>query len=155
MKKIYYEKRGRRYFPVAEYDRDYMDSLPKGNTLIMSYPGGVSRRYNVDANYAAMIAAGRVAETAICNSLSNAAKLKPAHTPITEEQRAAWVAFEKAMGQSISTLNGLCIADVAQAAVDTMQKEADKLMSNPAVRASYEKFQIVCDLTKDPQSQSD
>ena len=62
MKKIYYEKVGRRYVPVSEYDNDFLDSFTKGNHLVMSYPGGTSRRYNVDPNYAAMIAAGRVAE---------------------------------------------------------------------------------------------
>jgi len=60
-KKIYYEKLGRRYVPVAEYDNDLLDSFPKGNHLVMSYPGGQSRRFNIDPNYAAMIAAGRVA----------------------------------------------------------------------------------------------
>jgi hypothetical protein len=55
MKKIYYEKRGRRYVPVAEYDNDLLDSFPKGNHLVMSYPGGTSRRFNIDPAYAAMI----------------------------------------------------------------------------------------------------
>ena len=35
MKKIYYEKVGRRYKPVAEYDPDYLDSFPKGSHLVM------------------------------------------------------------------------------------------------------------------------
>ena len=47
MKKIYYEKKGRRYVPVAEYDNDFMDSLTKGTHLVMSYPGGTSRRFNI------------------------------------------------------------------------------------------------------------
>jgi hypothetical protein len=62
MKKIFYEKVGRRYKPVREYDNDFLDSVPKGSHLVMSYPGGKSTRYNIDPNYAAMIAAGRVAE---------------------------------------------------------------------------------------------
>ena len=61
-KKVYYEKRGRRYVPVAEYDGDFMDSYTHGTHLLMVYPGGQSRRYNIDPAYAPMIAAGRVAE---------------------------------------------------------------------------------------------
>lgn len=57
MKKIYYEKIGRKYVPVREYDSDFMDAWPKGTHLVMSYPGGQSKRYNIDPNYAAMIAA--------------------------------------------------------------------------------------------------
>jgi len=39
MKKIYYEKKGRRYVPVAEYDNDFLDSFTKVTHLVMSYPG--------------------------------------------------------------------------------------------------------------------
>jgi hypothetical protein len=58
MKKIYYEKIGRKYMPVAEYDNEFLDSFPKGNHLVMSYPGGSSRRFNIAPAYAPMIAAG-------------------------------------------------------------------------------------------------
>jgi hypothetical protein len=61
-KKIYYEKRGRRYVPVMEHDYELMDAMPKGNHLIMCFPGGKSTRYNIDPALAPMIAAGRVAE---------------------------------------------------------------------------------------------
>jgi hypothetical protein len=70
MKKIYYEKKGHRYVPVSEYDSEYLDSFSKGTHLVMCYPGGQSRRYNVDPDYAAMIAAGRVAEQSQRNAAS-------------------------------------------------------------------------------------
>ena len=38
-KKIYYEKRGRRYYPVMENDYELHDAVPKGNHLIMCFPG--------------------------------------------------------------------------------------------------------------------
>ena len=101
MKKIYYEKQGRKYVPVAEYDSDFLDSFPKGNHLVMSYPGGSSRRFNIDPDYAAMIAAGRVAEDAICEALRRAAELKPEREPITEEQREAWQALARAFGTDL------------------------------------------------------
>jgi hypothetical protein len=86
-KKVYYEKRGRRYVPVSEYDSEYLDSFSKGTHIVMCYPGGQSRRYNIDPNYAAMIAAGRVAEDAICDAMRTASEMRPQRTPITEGQR--------------------------------------------------------------------
>jgi hypothetical protein len=151
MKKIFYEKQGRRYVPVAEYDNELLDSFPKGNHLVMCYPGGSSRRFNVDPNYAAMIAAGRVAEDAVCDAIRKASELKPAQTPITPEQKAAWQQLAQSFGSELCTLHGTSTRDIAEAAVKAMQAEADKLMSNPTVRKAYERFLLVCDLTKENQ----
>jgi hypothetical protein len=148
MKKIYYEKVGRKYVPVAEYDGDFMDSFTKGTHLVMSYPGGSSRRYNIDPNYAAMIAAGRVAEDAICRSISKASELRPKQTPITEGQRKAWAKLAKEMGDELCTLNGLSAHDCAEAGVKAMQEEADKLLTNPTVRKAYDRFLFIAELTK-------
>ena len=149
MKKVYYEKRGRRYYPVAEYDGTYMDSFPKGNHLVMCYPGGTSRRFNVEPNHAAMIAAGRVAEDAICRAISKASELRPKNTPLTEAQQKAWKKLAKEMGDELCTLYGLSVRDCAEAGVKAMQEEADKLMTNPAVKKAYEHFMLVCELTKE------
>jgi hypothetical protein len=149
MKKIYYEKIGRRYVPVAEYDNDFMDSFTRGTHLVMSYPGGQSRRYNIDPNYAAMIAAGRVAEDAICKAISKASELRPKQTPITLGQKRAWEKLAKEFGDELCTLNGLSVHDCAEAGVKAMQLEADKLLSNPTVRQAYERFLFLAELTKE------
>ena len=137
--------------PVAEYDNELLDSFPKGNHLVMCYPGGSSRRFNIDPNYAAMIAAGRVAEDAVCDAMRKASELRPAQTPITPEQKAAWQQLAQSFGSELCTLHGTSTRDIAEAAVKAMQAEADKLMSNPTVRKAYERFLLVCDLTKENQ----
>jgi hypothetical protein len=149
MKKIYYEKVGRKYVPVAEYDGDLVDSFPKGNHLVMCYPGGQSRRFNIDPNYAAMIAASRVAEEAIIRAMHKASELKPVRTPITEGQRKAWKKLAKEFGDELCTLNGASSHDIAEAGVKAMMAEADQLMTNPAVKKAYEHFLLVAELTKD------
>jgi hypothetical protein len=149
MKKIYYEKIGRRYVPVAEYDSDFLDSFTKGNHLVMSYPGGTSRRFNIEPALAPMIAAGRVAEDAICRAISKAADLRPQRTPLTPRQKKAWEELAAAFGDELCTLQGLSIHDCAQAGVEAMQTEADKLLKNNSVRKSYEHFQLMCKLTKE------
>ena len=154
MKKIYYEKVGRRYKPVAEYDGDFMDSFTKGTHLVMSYPGGTSRRFNIDPNYAAMIAAGRVAEDAICRAISKASELRPQQTPITLGQKKAWEKLAKEFGSELATLSGLCIRDCAEAGIKAMQEEADNLLSNPSVKKAYEHFMLVCELTREHNNES-
>jgi hypothetical protein len=149
MKKIYYEKIGRRYVPVSEYDSEYLDSFPKGTHLVMCYPGGQSRRFNIDPNYAAMIAAGRVAEDAICKAISKASELRPKSTPITPGQKKAWEKLAKEMGDELCTLYGLSVHDCAEAGIKAMQEEADKLMKHESVRRAYEQFQLMCELTKE------
>ena len=152
MKKIYYEKVGRRYVPVAEYDNDLLDSFPKGDHLVSVYPGGSSRRFKIDPAYAPMIAAGRVAEDAICHALYKASEAKPNRTPITERQRAAWENMKKEFGDEFFGLTLPSSRDLAEAGVKAMMEEADKLMQNPSVRDAYEAFLVTCALTKGPAS---
>lgn len=149
MKKIYYEKKGRRYIPVAEYDNDYLDSFPRGNHLVMCYPGGASRRFNIDPALAPMIAAGRVAEDAICRAISKASELRPERNPVTPEQKEAWDRLAKAFGNELCTLRGLSIHDCAEAGVNAMIDEANKLMKHESVRRAYEQFMLVCALAKE------
>ena len=148
MKKVYYEKRGRRYHPVAEYDNDLLDSFPKGSHLVCVYPGGSSRRFNVEPDYAAMIAAGRVAEDAMSKAINQASELRPKQTPITEGQRRAWKKLAKEFGDELATLHINSARDIADAGVKAMQAEADKLMKHESVRAAYEQFLLVCRLTQ-------
>ena len=152
MKKIYYVKEGRRYKPVAEYDNDLLDSFHKGNHLVMIYPGGTSRRFNIDPALAPMIAAGRVAEDAMCKAMMDASELKPKQTPLTEGQRRAWKKLAQEFGDELCTLQGSSTRDIVEAGVRAMQSEAHKLMQHPAVRDAYEQFQLVCKLTKEQQN---
>jgi hypothetical protein len=152
MKKIYYVKEGRRYKPVAEYDNDLMDSFHKGNHLVMVYPGGTSRRFNIDPALAPMIAAGRVAEDAMCKAMMDASELRPQRTPLTDGQRRAWRKLAKEFGDELCTLHGSSTRDIVEAGVKAMQTEADKLMQHPAVCDAYEQFQLVCKLTKEQQN---
>ena len=148
-KKIFYEKVGRRYKPVYEYDQTLMDSMPKGAHLICVYPGGRSTRYRVDIAYAPMIAAGRVAEDAICESIRKASEMKPQRTPITPGQKKAWEKLAKEFGDELCPLTYGSTRDHAEAAVKAMQDEAEKLLSNPSVKKAYEHFLLVCELTKE------
>lgn len=148
MKKVFYEKRGRRYVPVAEYDSEYLDSFPQGNHLVMCYPGGSSRRFNVDPNYAAMIAAGRAAEDAICDAMVKASELRPSRQPLTPGQVRAWNKLKKEFGDELYGLRGVSVRDCVEAGMRVMYAEAHKTMQNPSVKQAYEQFLMVAELSK-------
>ena len=148
-KKVYYEKVGRRYVPVAEYDSDLLDSFRKGTHIVMSYPGGQSRRYNIDPDYAGLIAASRVAEDAMTTAMQKASELHPRQIPITEGQRKAWKKLAKEFGDELCTLSRGCAQDVAEAGIKALQDEAMMLYSNTAVKKAYEHFILLCQLTKE------
>ena len=149
MKKIYYEKQGRKYVPLAEYDNDFLDSFPKGTHLVMCYPGGASRRFNIDPNYAAMIAAGRVAEDAICTAMIKADEIQPPRKAMTDAERDAWNNLIAVWGDEARSLRRPAIRDVAEAGVKAMMTEADKLMQHESVKKAYEHFLLICEFTKD------
>ena len=126
-----------------------MDAFPKGTHLVQCYPGGQSRRYNIDPNHAALIAAGRVAEDAISRVVMKATELRPKSSPITEEQKEAWENLVKAFGPEARALEWPSAREAAEEAVKAMVAEAQVLMSNPAVKEAYDHFLFICKLTKD------
>lgn len=151
MKKIFYEKVGRRYVPVAEYDNELLDSFPKGNHLVMCYPGGSSRRFNVDPALAPMIAAGRYAEQPMHDALRKASEMhrsKYENTILTEEQHAVWEQFVKLMGERGRYVQWSSIHDIAEAGIKAMEEEAERLMQHESVRKAYDHFMLMCKLVK-------
>ena len=120
----------------------------------MSYPGGKSTRYNIDPNYAAMIAAGRLAEDAVSKALVEATEIRRQQrhekgTPLTPGQKAAWEKLVEEFGPDAKQLEWPSARECAEKAVAAMQEEADKLMQHESVRQAYEHFQLMCELTKD------
>ena len=149
MKKIFYEKVGRRYKPVAEYDSEYLDSFPKGTHLVMCYPGGQSRRFNIDPNHAAMIAAGQYATDAISKVIVKASDMRSHKYPLTQDQLIAWDNLSKAFGEKLHLLQWPSAQEAAEAGVKAMVVEAEKMLEIPVVRKAYEHFMLVYKLTKE------
>lgn len=150
MKTTFYKKVGRRYVPVHEYDSEFVDSFPKGSHLVQCYPGGKSRRFNIDPNYAAMIAAGRVAEDAISYAIVKATEIRmqrqDRERALTPEEKAAWENLVKVFGNSAKQLEWPSAREAAEDGVKAMIKEADKLMQNEAVKKAFDHFQLMCKL---------
>lgn len=148
-KKVYYEKVGRRYKPVAEYDNEYLDSFPKGSHLVLVKPGLSSRRFNIDPAFAPMIAAGSYAEDAMSKAVQRASEMRPHNKPITEEQRTAWENLANTFGSDRYYVEIPSAREIAEEGVKAMQVEADKLLQNPAVKQAYDHFMFVAKLAYD------
>lgn len=151
MKKLFYIKEGRKYVPVSEYDSDLMDAFTKGTHMVQVYPGGSSRRYNVDPAYAPMIAAGRVCEDAISRVIMerSALRVPEKQKPLTEDQLAKWKALAESFGEERYALEYCSYREAAEAGVKAMMDEAEILLSNPAVKKAWDNFMLVCELTKE------
>jgi len=152
-KKIYYEKQGRKYVPVREYDSDLMDSFPAGTHMVVCHPGGRSYRYNIDPAFAPMIAAGRYCEDVIASAVMKAHEVRPyGNQALTPEERAAWDNLVAVLPDKGRYLQWPSAREVAEAAVKTMADEALKLLENPSVKQAHDHFMLVAALTKDHQN---
>lgn len=149
MKKVYYEKIGRKYVPVREYDSAFMDSYSEGSHLVVCKPGSVSKKYNIDPNYAAMLAASHSAKDAICKAIIRASEYKPSKEPLTLGQAHAWNQLKKEFGGDMYGLQGVSIHDCVEAGIKAMMEEADKLMQNPTVKKAFDQFILVSTLIKE------
>lgn len=149
MKKTFYEKVGKKYVPVSEYDSELTDALPYGNHLIMVYKNGATKKYNVEPALAPMIAAGRYATERISKAIMDATDVRPSKTPLTTEQLNAWKALSAAFGEECHHLQWPSAYDAAIDATTALQNEAVELLSHPAVKHAYEEFMLVCKLAKE------
>ena len=154
---IFYIKKGRRYVPHSSYSSEFCDSFPKGTHLVQTYPGGSSRRFNIDPAYAPMIAAGRVAEDAISEVIRKATdlRMKPRRTPLTPKQKEAWDNLVKEFGEDARQLEWPSAREACEEAVKAMTLEAEKLLTNPAVRKAYDHFLLVAELSKQAENKTD
>jgi hypothetical protein len=95
-----------------------------------------------------MIAAGIYAEDAISRAVQRASEMRPHNRPITVKQKKAWDALAKAFGSDRYYVEIPSAREIAEAGVKAMAEEAEKLMTNDSVRAAYEHFMLLCELSK-------
>lgn len=145
MKKTYYECVNGEYVPVSEYDPDFLGSLRAGTHLIVSVPGGQTRKYNINPNFAALIAAGEQIQQQLANVIADAsmASLSNGSHPLTEQQDAAWHALNATFDTRLAYITYPCAHDIAEAALNLLYERANQLLTDPAVKRSWDHFQTV------------
>jgi hypothetical protein len=155
MKRVFYEKRGDQYVQVSEYDSDVLNSLPFGHHLVTVNNGGRSTAIRIKPEWAPMIAAGQVAQDAISGVLMTASALRAGRDkiPLTERQAKAWKELAESFGQSMFPLEWPSYREAAEAGVQAMIDEQERLLTNPTVRQAYEQFLLIAALTDDGETQ--
>jgi hypothetical protein len=101
-----------------------------------------------------MIAAGRVAEDAICEKIRQGSEARPKNQPITERQRQAWEELKTAFDDEFFSLTLPATRDLADVAVKAMQQEADNLLKHPSVKEAYDHFMFVAKLANEDKQTS-
>ena len=150
MKEIFYKKVGRKYVPVSEYDSELSDAFRHGTHIVVSVPGGRSTHYNIDPDYAALIAAGKYATDAISQVIVKAQEMRPHRgEKLTPEQRHAWEQFVEVMGDSGRYIEIPSAREAAEAGVNAMIEATREMFdTNPSVREAYEHLMLLASLTK-------
>ena len=151
----FYKKVGRRYRPVSEYDPEVMDALPEGDHLISVRPGMCSRRYRVDPDLAAMVAAGLYAEDAMSRAIYNAMELRPQNKAMTPRQLELLTELTNEFSRADAVWARPCAQDAARAGVEALQAAAEQQLNHPAVRQAYEHFLVVAKLAKSHDTTTD
>lgn len=150
MNTVFYKKVGRRYQPVSEYDSELCDAFPEGAHLVVTKPGSRSVQYRIDPALAPMIAAGRYAQDAMADSIREATELRPLNHEMSEAEQAKWKKFIRTMPDEFRFMmtHGSAF-DAVYAGIMAMQTEADKMLTNPAVRKAYDNFMLIYKLVKE------
>ena len=133
-----YEKRGRRYHPVKEYDPKIMDAFPDGFTLIHSRPGCTSYRYGVSPAVADVEAALYIVQEAMRERIYQATKYRPEPKPVSEKTRALWKQLEQALNEEdggfegrLLQLWGCSTQDVIDAGIDAIRQYIKEKREEP------------------------
>lgn len=136
-KYVLYEKRGRRYYPVSEYDPKVTDAFPAGFTLVHVKPGCTSYRFNVSPAVPEVLAAARLLEDAMLKAMHEAAKYKPDPIPVTEEEQAAWKHLEaileknEGVNRRMLRLWGCSANDMIAAGIKVLEDYVKEQMEKP------------------------
>lgn len=153
MKKVFYEKVGKRYKPVKEYDSELMDAFHKGTTLVVCRPGTISYMHDINPMFAPMLAAGKYAEDKMSQAIVEGLMVRPKTTPTTERQRELWTELKHSFADQDFVIHGPAAVAAAREGIKALEQEVEKMLTVPAVKLAYDHFMTVWQLTKEHQKE--
>ena len=148
-------KNGRvRYRPARKLADLYSgDIWPFGFHLVQVDKNVTSRRYDIDPDYAALVAALMIAEEQITGLLVDQLEWK-LDKPLTVEQQQAWDSVKELIfGDERARVTRPAIRTAVRESLDNIQPIIDEILTNPALKKAYETFHLVCELTKNERAQ--
>ena len=148
MSETFYKKVRHKYIPILEHDPSFENAFSEGCHLVISRPGHYIRKYNIDPEFAPLIAAATFAREEISKSLRKSLEMRPSKVPITEEQNIAWIKLSEAFGDECHPLQYPSIYEAVESGLAALVNEAAQKLQNPTVKAAYDNFMMVYQLTK-------
>lgn len=126
MRKTFYEKRGRRYHPVSQYDSALSYALPAGAHLIVVEPGLRSTLHNVEPDAAPLLAALRMCREQITAEVRKAVEARQAARgkQLTERERMAFQAYKDMTGVDSMAMEFPSIAEIVDKLEAALLKHA-------------------------------
>lgn len=123
--------------------------FPEGAHLVVNRNGYVTVA-PVEVSLAPMIAAGTYCISEISQSIFRASEIRPhIKNELTVEQKEQWDKLVEAFGDQARYIEVPSAREAAQAGVNSLIKEAEKLMQNPNVKKAFDNFMTICKLTKE------
>lgn len=153
MKKVFYEKVGKRYKPIREYDDTFMSAFPKGTHLVVSKPGTTSFMYSIDPAFAPMVAASKYAEGDMAQAIVKAMEYKPKQQALTERQQKLWQELKQSFADQDFAIHSVSATEATQAGIKALKQEVEKMLTVPSVKLAYDHFMMVWQLTKEQQKE--
>lgn len=117
-----YEKRGRRYVPVAEPVAIY--SLPAGAHLVVVEPGIRTVTCRIDPAEAAIRAACSSIEKDVSRALLNGLEMRTTSRSLTPKQANAWQALKDAMGDDRFIVEYPSVQEIVNEVCAVIRKKA-------------------------------
>lgn len=130
MSKTLYEKRGRRYYPVAE--RDALDGIPAGWWLVRVEPGLRSSRRILEPAIAECEAAMRIAEDDMIKAMLKRCEVTGHQTKHMQSEHQkkkylkAWEAWKAIVGDVPMYFEGVSMHDVVDAGIEALRARLKK-----------------------------
>lgn len=124
MEETFYRKigtgRGTRYEPALQSDT--FAAMPHGIYLVRVKPGSTSMTHCLEPDFASVEAALKVMQDAMVDAMQQAEKMRPRSVPITDKQKKAWQAFDKAMGDDMNLMCRASLQEIVDAGVKAVRE---------------------------------
>lgn len=136
-----------KYVAMGEYDPDVMDSFPYGAHLVIVEKGCTSRKYNIDPDFASVLAAAKISQDIICKEILTASEMQPKSIPLTVGQKRAWENLQKEFGEDMYTLTTPSAYAISEKIILKLVEESAKILTNPSLKKCWDNFQRMAELS--------
>jgi len=115
-----YKKKGRRYIEIGVYENEYFH-YPIGSHLVVSEQGSTLTKFNIQPDYAPVLAALETYREAIQTAMHKATELKVTKREYTKQEQKGIDAYIKEAGLPITlAFEGVSMNDIVQAGIDVI-----------------------------------